>query len=88
MSGKIHVTNLSWNTTDDDLRQAFQVYGQVVDVIVMKEGQTGRFQGFGFVTFGSQVEADNAIANMNDQELDGRRIKVTNAQSSGGGGGG
>ncbi|QRV96622.1 RNA recognition motif protein [Ceratobasidium sp. AG-Ba] len=89
MSAKIYVGNLSWNTNDDTLRDAFGQFGQVLDSIVMRDRETGRSRGFGFVTYGTQQEADNAISSMNDQELDGRRIKVNGAnQRSGGGGGG
>ncbi len=51
------------------LRSAFGTFGPVLDVIVMKDPQTGRSRGYGFVTYGSQQEADNAISGMNDQEL-------------------
>lgn len=56
----------------------------------MRDRETGRSRGFGFVTFGSEQEAEGAISGLNDQELDGRRIKVNfaNARPSGGGGGG
>ena len=56
----------------------------------MKDRETGRSRGFGFVTYGSSQEADAAIAGLNEQELDGRRIRVNlaNARPSGGGGGG
>jgi len=81
---------LSWNTTDETLRQAFSNFGQVVDSIVMRDRDTGRSRGFGFVTFSSGQEADAAISGLNEQELDGRRIKVNlaNARGEGGGGGG
>ncbi|KAG8714610.1 hypothetical protein FRC08_011685 [Ceratobasidium sp. 394] len=87
---KIYVGNLSWNTNDDTLRQVFSQYGTVLDSIVMRDRETGRSRGFGFVTYGSQEEASGAIATANDQELDGRRIKVNlaNARGTGGGGGG
>jgi len=87
---KVYVGNLSWNTTDDTLREAFGQFGQVLDSIVMRDRDTGRSRGFGFVTFSSSQEADQAIANLNEQDLDGRRIKVNlaNAKPGGGGGGG
>ncbi|KLO14579.1 RNA-binding domain-containing protein [Schizopora paradoxa] len=56
--------------------------------IVMRDRETGRSRGFGFVTFGSSQEADSAISGLNEQELDGRRIKVNIANARGGGGGG
>ncbi|KAJ7928610.1 hypothetical protein B0H13DRAFT_1968165 [Mycena leptocephala] len=85
---KIYVGNLSWNTTDDSLKNAFSEFGNVVDSIVMKDRETGRSRGFGFVTFNSAEEADAAINGLNDQDLDGRRLKVNLANARGGGGGG
>ncbi|KII89703.1 hypothetical protein PLICRDRAFT_107807, partial [Plicaturopsis crispa FD-325 SS-3] len=81
-------SNLSWSTNDESLRQAFSQFGNVLDCIVMSDRDTGRSRGFGFVTFGSSAEADAAIASLNEQELDGRRIKVNLANARGGGGGG
>ncbi|RGP63767.1 glycine-rich rna binding [Fusarium sporotrichioides] len=90
MSAKLYVGNLGWNTTDDTLRQAFSDYGQVLDSIVMRDRDTGRSRGFGFVTFSSGSEAEAAVGGLNEQELDGRRIRVNlaNARPSGGSGGG
>ncbi|KPM41474.1 hypothetical protein AK830_g5092 [Neonectria ditissima] len=88
MSAKLYVGNLGWNTTDDTLRSAFSEYGQVVDSIVMRDRDTGRSRGFGFVTFSSSAEAEGAISGLNEQELDGRRIKVNLANARAGGGGG
>ncbi|KAG9316419.1 hypothetical protein JVU11DRAFT_2453 [Chiua virens] len=87
MSSKIYVGNLSWNTTDDALRQAFSPFGQVLDSIVMRDRDTGRSRGFGFVTYGSPDEASAAISALNEQELDGRRVKVNLANARTGGGG-
>jgi len=90
MASKVYVGNLSWNTTDDSLRQAFSGFGNVTDSIVMRDRDTGRSRGFGFVTFTNDSEANSAIEGLNEQELDGRRIRVNlaNARPSGGGGGG
>ncbi|KAJ6484334.1 hypothetical protein C8R47DRAFT_1131043 [Mycena vitilis] len=58
---KLYVGNLSWNTTDDVLRDAFSQHGEVVDCIAMKDRDTGRMRGFGFVTFASGDQAQKAI---------------------------
>ncbi|RKP33489.1 hypothetical protein BJ085DRAFT_541, partial [Dimargaris cristalligena] len=85
---KLYIGNLSWNTTDDTLRQAFGEYGTVTDSKVMRDRETGRSRGFGFVTFNSSEEADGAMAALHEQELDGRRVKVNKVgerdQQSGG----
>ncbi|KAI0644588.1 hypothetical protein C8Q79DRAFT_782386 [Trametes meyenii] len=83
MSTKVYVGNLSWNTTDDSLRNAFSAYGQILDSIVMRDRDTGRSRGFGFVTYSSAGEAQTAISSLNEQELDGRRIKVNLANARG-----
>ncbi|OAX39955.1 RNA-binding domain-containing protein [Rhizopogon vinicolor AM-OR11-026] len=90
MAAKVYVGNLSWNTTDDTLRAAFSEFGEVTDAIVMSDRETGRSRGFGFVTFVSSEIADAAVNGMNEQELDGRRLRVNlaNARPAGGGGGG
>ncbi|KAJ7039776.1 hypothetical protein C8F04DRAFT_1254591 [Mycena alexandri] len=84
---KLYVGNLSWGTTDHLLRSTFAQFGQVTDTIVMRDRDTGRARGFGFVTYSSPQEADVAIRKMNDQDLDGRRLKVNRASGQGGGGG-
>ncbi|PAV18913.1 RNA-binding domain-containing [Pyrrhoderma noxium] len=73
MASKVYVGNLSWNTTDDTLRKAFSEYGQVLDSIVMRDRDTGRSRGFGFVTFSSEAEATGAISALNEQEWWWRR---------------
>ncbi|KAK0437515.1 hypothetical protein EV421DRAFT_1827929 [Armillaria borealis] len=88
MSTKVYVGNLSWNTTDESLRQAFSQFGTILDSIVMRDRESGRSRGFGFVTYGDPQEAQGAIDGLHEQELDGRRIKVNLANARGGGGGG
>ncbi|RUP47018.1 hypothetical protein BC936DRAFT_146219 [Jimgerdemannia flammicorona] len=90
MSVKLFVGGLSWGTTDDGLRDRFGEFGNVEDAVVIKDRETGRSRGFGFVTYGSDNEAEAAISALNDQEFDGRTIKVDRAsdRDRGGGGGG
>lgn len=90
MSKKVFVGGLSWNTQDDGLRQVFEQYGSVSEARVIKDRDTGRSRGFGFVTFDEGDSADKAIQEMDGRELDGRTIKVNEAQErpQGGGGGG
>ncbi|KAJ7237317.1 hypothetical protein B0H12DRAFT_1026372, partial [Mycena haematopus] len=82
--------NLSYDTDDASLKNCFSSFGQVTDSIVMVDRDTGRSRGFGFVTFSTDDEAQNAINEMNERELDGRRLRVNmaNARPGGGGGGG
>jgi len=80
---KLYVGNLSWSTTDDSLRDAFSQFGNVVDSIVMKDRETGRSRGFGFITFETPEEAEGAIQGLNEQDLDGRNIRVNLANAPG-----
>ncbi|KAG8943953.1 hypothetical protein FRC03_002250 [Tulasnella sp. 419] len=83
---KVYVGNLSWGTSDEHLRDLFSPYGQVVEAIVMRDRETQRSRGFGFVKLSSSEEADQAIASLNESDFDGRRIKVNlaNTRPSGG----
>jgi len=88
---KLFVGGLSWNTTDDGLRQAFERFGEVTDAKVITDRDTGRSRGFGFVSFSDDQAASTAINEMNGTDLDGRTIKVNEAEDKGfrsGGGGG
>ncbi|KAF9168458.1 hypothetical protein DFQ26_007589 [Actinomortierella ambigua] len=76
-SAKVYVGNLGWASTEDTLRSHFQAFGAITDVVVMKDRDTGRSRGFGFVTYENKNDADTAILQLNDSELDGRRIKVS-----------
>ncbi|CAG8475543.1 10443_t:CDS:2 [Rhizophagus irregularis] len=75
MSVKLFVGGLSWGTDDRTLRSKFEEYGTVEDAVVIRDRDTGRSRGFGFVTFASNEEAEIAIQNLNDAEFDGRNIK-------------
>ncbi|CVK95601.1 glycine-rich RNA-binding protein [Fusarium sp. NRRL 25303] len=85
---KLFVGGLAWATTSDSLRAKFSEFGEVTDAIVMTDRETGRSRGFGFVTFSAQEEASAAINAMNEQEFEGRQIRVSEANQGGGGRGG
>lgn len=91
MGNRLYVGNLSFQSTNETLREAFAAFGEITDVHVVSDRETGRSRGFGFVTMGSDDQAQKAIAEMNGALLDGRPLKVNEAeerQSRGGGGGG
>jgi cold-inducible RNA-binding protein len=92
MSSKLFVGNLSFNTTENDLQDAFGAHGTVVEANLMMDRVSGRPRGFGFVTMGSPEEAQKAIEAMNGAQLDGRPLTVNIARPreerpAGGGGG-
>jgi cold-inducible RNA-binding protein len=92
MSTKLFVGNLSFNTTENDLRDAFAAHGTVVEVNLMMDRATGRARGFGFITMGTPEEAQKAIDAMSGASLDGRNLTVNTAKPReerppGGGGG-
>ena len=91
----IYVGNLSNQTTEDDLRQAFEAFGQVESVNIIKDRFSGESRGFGFVEIPSKQEAQKAIEEMNGKDLMGRAVNVNEARPKtdrgggrGGGGGG
>lgn len=87
MGNRLYVGNLSFGSTQESLRAAFAAHGDVVDVHLVADRTTGQPRGFGFVTMGSQDEAQGAIAAMNGAELDGRALKVNEAEERPGGAG-
>ena len=91
MSSKLFVGNLSFNTTENDLQDAFAAHGTVVEANLMMDRVSGRSRGFAFVTMGSPEEAQKAIDALNGKELDGRALTVNIArpreERPGGGGG-
>lgn len=90
MSKKLFVGGLSWDTNDAGLHSAFATFGEVTEAKVITDRDTGRSRGFGFVTFSDASAADTAEQQMNGATLDGRSLKVNEAQDRqrGGGGGG
>lgn len=92
MSMKIYVGNLSFNTSNQDLNDLFGAIGTVESANIIEDRETGRSRGFGFVEMASQADGENAIAQLNGKEVDGRTLKVNEAKPqenrSGGGGGG
>jgi cold-inducible RNA-binding protein len=92
MNNKLFVGNLSFNTTENDLNDAFAAHGTVTETNLMIDRTTQRPRGFGFVTMSSEEEAQKAISAMNGAQMGGRAITVNIArpreERSGGGGGG
>jgi len=92
MAIKLYVGNLSFNTTEDELRDTFAAFGSVVSCNLIMDRMTDRPRGFGFVEMSSQEEADKAIAELNGKEVGGRALVVNVAKPRedrprGGGGG-
>jgi len=86
----IFVGNLDFNTSEDELRQLFQAYGQVDRVSIMTDRDTGRSRGFGFVEMANAEEGEKAIAALNGNQVGGRTLNVNEARPKverGGGGG-
>ncbi len=92
MSNKLFVGNLSFDTTENDLQDAFAAFGTVTEANLMMDRTTNRPRGFGFVTMSTPEEAQKAIDGLNGKELGGRALTVNVArpreERSGGGGGG
>ena len=81
MSNKLFVGGLSWDTSDQSLAVAFGRLGQVTEAKVITDRDSGRSRGFGFVTFESASDAKQAIAELDGSELDGRTIRVNEAEN-------
>jgi len=77
---KIYVGNLSYNITEEALRQAFEAFGQVSSASVIKDKFSGQSKGFGFVEMPSKDEAESAIREMNGKEMEGRTLNVNEAR--------
>ena len=79
MAKKLYVGNLSYNTSEDGLRNLFANYGNVMSAKIVFDRDTGSSKGFGFVEMSSDEEATAAISGTNGQELDGRQLRVNEA---------
>jgi RNA recognition motif-containing protein len=91
----IYVGNISYEVTENELKEAFEAYGEIESVKIIKDNDTGRSKGFGFVEMSDNAEAQAAINGLNDKELKGKALKVNtakpkteNRRSGGGYGGG
>lgn len=90
---KIYVGNLSYDVTGDQLNEFFSKFGEISDVKLISDFETGRSKGFAFITYGSEDAVNAAIEGGNDVEFEGRKMKVNKAKDnrrtggSGGGGG-
>lgn len=80
MSNKLFVGNLSFNTTENDLQDAFAAFGTVTEANLMMDRMTGRPRGFGFITMSSPDEAQKAIEGLHGHDLDGRALTVNVAK--------
>ena len=85
--------NLAYETTEQELRESFEVHGEVQEVSVVRDRETGRSRGFGFVEMPTNAEAEAAISDMNGKEVGGRTLTINEARARqdrgpGGGGGG
>ncbi len=91
MTTKLYVGNLSYDTSEDDLRQLFSKAGEVASITLITDRDSGRPKGFGFIEMASQADADKAVSMFNGATLHDRQIKVDEArpreERRGGGGG-
>ena len=91
MGNRLYVGNLSFHSTAESVREIFTKIGEVTDVHIVTDRVTGQSRGFGFVTMGSAADADKAIKTVNGMNVDGRALRVNEAEerpARGGGGGG
>ncbi len=80
MPKKLYIGNMNYDTTEDRLRELFEVYGEVTSVNVVTDRNTGRARGFAFVEMATDEAATAAIAALDGQTVDGRQLKVSEAQ--------
>src|SRR5436190_13530654 len=88
MNSKLYVGNMSFNTSEAALREAFGQFGTITATFIATDRETGRPRGFGFITFTTEDEAKVAAEKMNGVDLDGRQLTVNEAKPKEAGGGG
>ncbi|MFO7970144.1 MAG: RNA-binding protein [Desulfobacterales bacterium] len=76
----IYIGNLSYEVTEEDLKEVFEVFGEVNTVKVIKDNHTGRSKGFGFVEMPAKAEAESAIQGLNGKDLKGRTLNISEAR--------
>lgn len=90
---KLYVGNLPWSVNDQSLKEMFAQFGEITEAVIISDKYTGRSKGFGFVTFANEADAEKAIAEMANKDIEGRKIVVNVARpreerdNRGGGGG-
>ena len=77
---KLYVGNLPWSMSGDSLKELFAQYGEIVEAIIISDRMSGRSKGFGFITFANEADAEKAVAEMNEKEIEGRKIMVNVAR--------
>jgi len=80
MSKKVYVGNLPFSVDLTKLKELFEPHGEIEDAVVISDKFSGRSKGFGFVTYVNDADADKAIAEMNEKDLEGRPLKVNEAK--------
>jgi RNA recognition motif-containing protein len=80
MGKKLYIGNLNFDTTDEELEQAFSEFGEIVSAVVVKDRVSGRSRGFGFVEFADDASAQSAKEAMNGKEIGGRPLRVDEAR--------
>lgn len=79
----IYIGNLHYNANEEELKNLFKEYGEVISVTIITDKYTGRSKGFGFIEMSNDEEATRAMENLNDTEMHGRKIKVNQARERG-----
>ena len=79
----IYAGNLPWELTEQELKTAFEEFGEVDSVTIIKDRFTGKSRGFGFVEMPNKEEADSAVSGLNGKEISGRKIRVNEARRPG-----